>query len=128
MYIDNWFTDPCTALQLTVEQRAFIQKHELSISTAYIGLVRIYSPHGVAFSTSAAPVIEKAMQYGKDSTKPLPPQSHDLIDYQSLIEQTHNWLDVLVALSDGTVTKYLECTNKPLLDDDTKAVFDTLKQ
>lgn len=105
--IEQWHYRPEEAMKLTSEQVEFLRKHDITVSTAYIGMVRVYIGNRTIFQTSAMASIAKAL-FERDELG-----SQSLIDYESLTSQMHEYLNLLMSATPETQEKLLQ-NNMPL--------------
>lgn len=98
--IEQWIYRPEEAMGLTSEQVEFLRKHEITVSTAYIGMVRLYIGNRTIFQTSAMSSIANAIfssnEYGGMT-----------IDHESLAKQVHEYLDLVMSAPPETQEKLL---------------------
>jgi len=107
--LDKWLGPPEKAMDLTQEQINFVQKHNIYISMAYMGMVRISIDNNVIFQTSAMSAIGDALANTID-------ENQDLINYDSLKKQTHKYLNYLMSAPPELQSK-LFSVNMPLFAD-----------
>ena len=100
--IEQWHYRPEEALKLTSEQIEFLQKHDITVSTAYIGMVRVYIGNRTIFQTSAMASIAKAL-FDRDELG-----SQSLIDYEGLTSQIHEYLNLLMSAPPEKQEKLLQ--------------------
>jgi hypothetical protein len=87
---------------LTDEQREFVKAHELGLSDAYIGMLRVYCGNRTVFSTSAAKVIMGCAAQGQGGPK---------VDWAALEQnnrkQFQTWIRNLMTLSEPEIAERL---------------------
>ena len=103
--IERWIYRPEEAMGLSEAQIEFLHDHEIAISTAYIGMVRIYHENRTIFQTSAMASIA--------NTLTAPEGEGIKTDYENLSSQVREYLDLLMSASPETQKKLLE-NNMPL--------------
>ena len=84
--IEAWFHRTEEAMKLTPDQLDFLHKNEIIISTAYIGMVRFYRGNRTIFQTSAMDSIVQAIF-----------DSRDIINFDGLTKQVHEYLNLLMS-------------------------------
>ncbi len=99
--IEAWHFRPEEAMNLTPEQIAFLRKHEIVISTAYIGMVRFYIGNRTIFQTSAMASIIDALSNTEFGSK-------SVIDYESLTRQTHEYLNLVMSAPEDVQARLLQ--------------------
>jgi hypothetical protein len=102
--IEQWHYRPEEAMKLSQEQKDFLRKHEIVVSTAYIGMVRFYIGNRTIFQTSAMASIANALF--SDDTRDESDQF--LTDYDSLTNQVHEYLNLVMSASPEVQKKLLE--------------------
>lgn len=102
--IEEWFYRTEQAMGLTDDQIAFLRQHEIVISTAYIGMVRLYIGNRTIFQTSAMSSIVNALFDGP------------VTDYEGLSSQVREYLGLLMSATPDVQAQLL-CNNMPLFGD-----------
>lgn len=102
--IDRWLYHPEEAMNLTDEQRAFLLKHEIVVSTAYIGMVRLYIGNRTIFQTSAMASVINALS---------PEEGIKTENYEGLSKQVHEYLNLVISALPEIQEKLL-MNNMPL--------------
>jgi hypothetical protein len=96
--ISNWIMDSMGSMQLTADDLAFLKQHDLCISTAYIGMVRVYANRNRCIAQSSA---WASMLSASD-------QSFDLVKMiPHLREQTQQYVARLRAMSAADLEREL---------------------
>lgn len=98
--VEAWIYRPKEAMKLTPEQIAFLELKEIHISTAYIGMVRLYLDDRTIFQTSAMASIANALVLS--DWKPMN-------DYDDLTRQVHEYLNLLMSASPEIQDNLLNC-------------------
>ena len=95
--VHEWSNNTEKMMGLTDEHLAFMEKHNITVSTAYIGMVRIYKGNNqTIFQTSVSDVITKALGSG------------DITDYDDLSRQVREYFDMMIAASPEDQERFLE--------------------
>lgn len=125
--ISEWIMDPLGAMQLTEGEVAFIERWSLSISTAYIGMIRCYwkRPDGgtnVVFQTGLMEALAGVIKQTPDRFKLsnaefwLERTKREKEMQADLRQQFKTWLGGLMSVPDERVQPILYGTHTPLLE------------
>lgn len=93
--IEAWHMQPEEAMKLTPEQISFLRQHNITVSTAYMGMVRLYVGNSTIFQTSPMASIVRGLA------------QVDVINYESLASQTHAYLNLLMNATPELQTRML---------------------
>jgi len=101
---EQWLNNTEEALGLTTEHKDFLHKHDIYISTAYIGMVRFYKDNRTIFQTTMFNLYEN--KSGGLSQ-----------DYDNMTIEVHDYLNSIMSAT-PELQEQLLMTNLPLFGAD----------
>jgi hypothetical protein len=121
--IEDWFMDPIGAMRLPDDEREFVEKWDIKVSTGYIGLIRAYwydeeaGYQNVVFQTSVADSLSSALESSDYKKSYQERVDADARHRECLREQFGAWVRTLQTGDDDLVLAVLKATRHGLLEE-----------